>query len=84
VLDARLLTRAFRDLPDSTAAVGFGWETQDLHRAGALGNATGTTVEIGGRILAHVAARLATRLGAVARVDLDTWLRDEPAELPNA
>jgi creatinine amidohydrolase len=64
--------------------VGFGWETQDLHPAGALGDASRATAEIGERVLAHVAARLAVLLDEVARFDLETWLRDGPAELPNA
>ena len=64
-------------------AVGFGWETQDLHPAGALGDASRATAEAGARIVAHVAARLAGLLQEVRRFDLDAWLRDEPEQLPN-
>ena len=63
--------------------VGFGWETQDLHPAGALGDASRATAEAGAGIVAHVAPRLAALLQEVQRFDLDTWLRDTPEELPN-
>jgi creatinine amidohydrolase len=60
--------------------VGFGWETQDLHPAGALGDASRATAEIGERVLAHAAARVAALLQEVSRFDLDRWLRDAPEE----
>lgn len=60
-------------------ATGFGWETQDLHPSGALGDATRATAADGARILDHVAARLATLLEEVHRFDLDAWLRDAPS-----
>jgi creatinine amidohydrolase len=59
--------------------IGFGWETQDLHPAGALGDASAATAEMGEAILAHQAARLATLLEEVCRFDLETWLRPGPA-----
>ena len=64
-------------------AVGFGWETQDLHPAGALGDASIATVEDGERVVAFTAERLATLFDEVRRFDIDTWLRDTPADLPN-
>jgi creatinine amidohydrolase len=63
--------------------VGFGWETQDLHPAGALGDASRATEADGARVVAHIAARLAGLLQEVRRFDLDGWLRDAPEELPN-
>jgi creatinine amidohydrolase len=63
--------------------VGFGWETQDLHPAGALGDASRATAEAGAGVVAFVAARLAALLREVQRFDLDGWLRDGPEELPN-
>jgi creatinine amidohydrolase len=63
--------------------VGFGWETQDLHPAGALGDASRATEADGARIVSHIAARLAALLQEVQRFDLDSWLRDAPEELPN-
>ena len=60
--------------------VGFGWETQDLHPAGALGDASSATAELGERVLEHAAARLADLLEQVRRFDVDTWLRDAPAD----
>lgn len=59
-------------------AVGFGWETQDLHPAGALGDASRATAEDGARILDHAARRLAALLEEVHRFDLDTWLAKAP------
>ena len=59
-------------------AVGFGWETQDLHPAGALGDAGTATAEAGARLLDHAAARLATLLREVHGLDLDDWLRTAP------
>jgi creatinine amidohydrolase len=58
--------------------VGFGWETQDLHPAGALGEARAATAELGAAILEYQAARLARLLEEVRRFDLDAWLRFDP------
>ena len=58
--------------------VGFGWETQDLHQAGALGDARAATAELGATILEYQAARLATLLHEVRRFNLDRWLRTGP------
>jgi creatinine amidohydrolase len=59
-------------------AVGFGWETQDLHPSGALGDASRATAEDGARILDFAARRLATLLEEVHRFDLQSWLAKEP------
>jgi creatinine amidohydrolase len=59
-------------------AVGFGWETQDLHPAGALGDAGRATAADGARILDHAARGLATLLEDVHRFDLDAWLARAP------
>lgn len=59
-------------------AVGFGWQTQDLHPAGALGDASRATAGLGERLLDHAADRLAALFGEVHRLDLDNWLRDAP------
>jgi creatinine amidohydrolase len=64
-------------------AVGFGWETQDLHPAGALGDASRATAEAGERVLEFAATRLATLFAEVRRFDVDGWLRDAPEQLPN-
>jgi creatinine amidohydrolase len=63
--------------------IGFGWETQDLHPAGALGDASRATETAGAGIVSHIAARLAVLLQEVQRFDIDGWLRDAPEELPN-
>ena len=54
------------------------WETQDLHQAGALGDARAATAELGATILEYQAARLATLLHEVRRFNLDRWLRTGP------
>jgi len=59
--------------------VGFGWETQDLNQAGALGNAAAATAETGRAILEHAAARLALLWDEVRRLDVRAWMRDDPA-----
>jgi creatinine amidohydrolase len=64
-------------------AVGFGWETQDLHPAGALGDASIATAADGARVVEHAALRIATLLQEVRRFDIDAWLRDAPEGLPN-
>jgi creatinine amidohydrolase len=58
--------------------VGFGWETQDLHPSGALGDAGTATAEMGHRTLEHQAVRLVQLLDEVRRFDLDSWFRDTP------
>jgi creatinine amidohydrolase len=61
--------------------VGFGWETQDLHPAGALGDASAATAALGAAILEHQAARLALLFEEVRRLNIDAWLRTGPAGL---
>ena len=58
--------------------IGFGWETQDLHPAGALGDASAATAAMGAAILEHQAARLATLLAEVRQFDLESWMRAGP------
>jgi creatinine amidohydrolase len=58
--------------------IGFGWETQDLHPAGALGEASAATAELGAALLEYQAAQLARLLEEVRRFDLDNWLRSGP------
>ena len=64
--------------------VGFGWETQDLHPAGALGDAGAATAAIGSAILAHQAARLAVLFEEVRRLDLDAWMQAGPLVQPSS
>ncbi len=58
--------------------IGFGWETQDLHPAGALGDASRATAEIGEQVLAFAADKLATLLAEVQRFDVASWLKTAP------
>jgi creatinine amidohydrolase len=53
--------------------VGIGWMTQDLHPAGACGNAAAADAGKGRQLLEHMAARLVTLLGEVADFD---WTPD--------
>lgn len=59
-------------------AVGFGWETQDLHPSGALGDARAATAAIGRMILEHQAARLVRLLDEIGQLDIDRWLQPGP------
>ena len=59
-------------------AVGFGWQTQDLHPAGALGDATLATAADGHRVIEHAGERLATLLAEISAFDVQAWLRDAP------
>lgn len=58
--------------------IGFGWETQDLNPAGALGDARAATADLGRRILDHAAERFAQLLGEVRALDVETWMRATP------
>lgn len=51
-------------------AAGFGWQTQDLHPAGACGDATLATAEIGRRCIEHAAAAIAGLVGEVVALPL--------------
>jgi creatinine amidohydrolase len=60
--------------------IGFGWEIQDLHQAGALGGARASTALIGAAILEFQAARFAALLQEVRRFDVDSWMRSGPSD----
>ncbi|MGE0796795.1 MAG: creatininase family protein [Lautropia sp.] len=46
----------------------WGWQTQDLNPAGAVGDAAAATAEKGRAVLAHVAAKLAAQLATIAEL----------------
>ena len=56
--------------------IGFGWQTQDLHRAGACGDASLATAEKGRLVVEHVSERLLALLREVSDYPLDA-LRDD-------
>ena len=58
---------------------GFGWETQDLNPHGALGDAAAATAELGARFVATAAGHLARLIQDIAALDVEAWLRDDPA-----
>ena len=60
--------------------VGFGWETQDLHKDGALGEARAATEQIGAAILDFQAARFAALLQEVRCFDVATWIQPGPSD----
>jgi creatinine amidohydrolase len=79
------LTRRLRDshpILIGLGAAGFGWQAQDLHPAGACGDATRASAERGRTILAHVGGRLAALVAEIASVDLAV-LRDGPMPAPD-
>jgi creatinine amidohydrolase len=59
--------------------VGFGWETQDLHPAGALGDASAASASVGAAILEYQAGRLAMLLREVGAFDVAGWMGKMPA-----
>jgi len=56
----------------------FAWQIQDLHPAGALGDAASATAEMGQRLLDHAAIQLAALWQQVAAFDVQAWLAKEP------
>lgn len=51
-------------------AVGFGWMSEDLNPAGALGDASAATADFGAEIVAEVGGRIATLVQEMRRIDL--------------
>jgi creatinine amidohydrolase len=62
--------------PDAGAPLA--WQAQDLHPAGAVGDASAATVEIGEALLDHAAARMAALWQQVAAMDVEAWLSSAP------
>lgn len=52
-------------------AVGFGWQTQDLHPLGACGNAAAATAEKGEAVAAHTTSRLVSLLQEIVSYPLN-------------
>ena len=50
----------------------FAWQAQDLHRSGAVGDATQASAEKGERLLDHGARAFCELLGDVDRFDMQT------------
>ncbi|MBU4609348.1 creatininase family protein [Achromobacter sp. GG226] len=55
----------------SEGRIGFGWQAQDLHPAGAAGNALDADAERGQRVIDHAAQGLATLLAEVHHYPID-------------
>ncbi len=64
------------ELLEAEGRIGFGWLTQDLHPAGACGNAAAATAAKGRAVAEHQVARLLVLLREIAGYDLDR-LRDD-------
>ncbi len=75
------LEAEYRHLRTEGAAVGFGWQAQDLHPSGACGNAAGADVDAGARIVASAARGVAALMEEVARFPL-ARLAAAPARWP--
>lgn len=54
------------------------WQSQDLNPAGAVGDASLATVEMGNQLLDHAAENMSRLWQQVAGFDVDTWLSNEP------
>jgi creatinine amidohydrolase len=59
-------------------SVAFGWETQDLHPSGAVGDATLATPQMGAEIVENAAQAFVTLLQEVHRFDAQAFLQDGP------
>lgn len=68
----------YRYLKPEGAAVGFGWQTQDLNPAGACGNALDADAERGGLIVANAAAGLIELLREIDRFPLSALVDRAP------
>jgi creatinine amidohydrolase len=62
--------------PDAGAPLA--WQAQDLHPAGAVGDASAATAAIGEALLDHAAARMAALWQQVAAMDVDAFLCSSP------
>ncbi len=54
------------------------WQAQDLHPAGAVGNAAAGTAEDGNRMLDFAAERIAALIEEIRRFDAEAWVGREP------
>ncbi len=54
------------------------WQAQDLHPAGAVGDASAATAEIGNQLLDFAAERMSALWQQVAAFDVESWLANEP------
>ncbi|WP_372622698.1 creatininase family protein [Falsiroseomonas sp.] len=54
------------------------WQAQDLNPAGAVGDASLATAEMGNQILDFAAEKMAALWSEVAAFDVDSWLANEP------
>ena len=53
--------------------MGFGWQAQDLHPAGAVGDAARATAADGEKFLAFAADKVAELIGDMVRFDHQSW-----------
>ena len=60
----------------ATARPSFAWETQDLNRSGAVGNAAAADAERGRAVVEAAACGLVDLLGEVGRFELDRLVTD--------
>jgi creatinine amidohydrolase len=54
------------------------WQAQDLNPAGAVGDASAGTADIGNQLLDHAAEKMSTLWQQVAAFDVDGWLANQP------
>ena len=61
-----------------TAGAPLAWQAQDINPAGAVGDASQATVELGEEILDFAAARMAALWAEVVAFDVEGWLANAP------
>ena len=64
------MERDYRFLRPEGSAVGFGWQIQDLHPAGACGDATDADAPRGAQLLDGAANDIIALIGEIARYPL--------------
>jgi creatinine amidohydrolase len=69
------MVKRYKYLRPEGSGVGFGWQTQDLHPSGALGNALDADLERGRKIVEHVASCIVELLREIDAYPLSA-LRD--------
>ncbi len=68
----------------ATGRTGYGWQTQDLNPAGAVGNAAAATADLGAALIAHAARGLVALIEDLLRFELPSEVErpSAPASAP--
>lgn len=70
-------TSRLRAAPPALRATPPAWQAQDLHPAGAIGNAAAATPEMGQALVDHAGSALAALFTQLAAFDVAAWIRED-------